>query len=235
MKSEVHRAPGDHAQPMVVAGANGYANQPENFEANFKEKMMTMLTFKKILCPTDFSEASYEALARAVALAEQGMSELCVVHVEPPAQTMTALAGLTPSAEDEPTRRAAAIKNLCAVLEERVPAAVRSRALLKQGEAAEQIVRAAQEEDVDLIVLTTHGARGWQPGVLGSVAEAIVRTAACPVLSISGPAGTLREAKDRATAPNVQPGNNDAATGPGNALRPAIEVVPSHRLYLDGD
>ena len=185
-----------------------------------------MLTFKRILCPTDFSEASYEALAKAVGLAEQGRSEICLLHVEPPLEAVTPLAGLAPYAENEVVRRAATIKNLCEVLEERVPASVRSHAVLKQGDAAEQIVRTAREEGADIILLTTHGARDWQPGILGDVAEAVVRTASCPVLIINGPPAT------RAAAKAVKDG---ALEDIGGALRPELEVVSSHRIYLDGD
>jgi hypothetical protein len=64
---------------------------------------------------------------------------------------------------------------------------------LLTGCIAGEIVRTAEEENVDLIVLTTHGAMGWRPGVLGAVAEEVVRTARCPVLTISGPATGIEE------------------------------------------
>jgi nucleotide-binding universal stress UspA family protein len=133
---------------------------------------------------------------------------------------------MAPHAEDEAIRRAATIKNLCEVLDQRVPASVSSHAVLKQGDAAEQIVRTAREEGADIILLTTHGAHGWQPGVLGTVAEAVVRTASCPVLTISGPSATLTGAKVL---------KYGALAESGGALRPELEMVSSDHIYLDGD
>jgi len=188
---------------------------------------MTMSKFKKILCPTDFSEASFEALAKAVELAEPGGAEVCVVHVEPAADVLTPLAGMAPHAETEAERRAEAVKNLSEILGERVPSHVRTRPILKQGQAAAQVLRTAQEESVDLIVLTTHGATGWQPGVLGVVAEEVLRTARCPVLTISGPAsGQIN---------GVQGGAGDTANHAFDGLRPERETVSGKALYLDGD
>jgi len=175
-----------------------------------------MPTFKKILCPTDFSEASYEGLNKAVELASDAATEICVVHVEP--STQSSYTGHAPEAHQEADRRAETVKNLCAVLEERVPQNVRTRPLLKQGETAEEIIRAAREECADLIVLTTHGAGGLAPGELGRVAATIVQTAPCPVLTInrSAPLETACDASQ---------------------LRPAFETAHSspRAIFLDGD
>ncbi len=181
------------------------------------------MTFQKILCPTDFSEASYEGLRQAIKLAGKGATEICVLHVEPSPSALTPLAGYAPDAHSEADRRAETVKNLCAVLEERVPSHVRTRPLLKQGETAEQIMRAAREEGADLIVLTTHGAGGLQPGELGSVATRVLQIAPCPVMTVNR---THEEA----------PKNSDTPINPA-ALRPEFEVVhaTSRALYLDGD
>ncbi len=183
------------------------------------------MTFQKILCPTDFSEASYEALRQAIELAGTGTAEICVLHVESSPNALTPLGGYAPSARSEADRRAETVKNLCAVLEERVPQSVRTRPLLKQGETAEEIVRAAREEGADLIVLTTHGAGGLRPGTLGSVAVDVLQNAPCPVLTVNRSRESV-EARSDSTA------IFDAA-----ALRPEFEIVhaTSHALYLDGD
>ena len=183
-----------------------------------------MSTFKKILCPTDFSEASYEALDQAVKLAFDG-AEVCVLHVEPVEKLVTPFAGLAPDARSEADRRAETVKNLCAVLEERVPSQVRTRPLLKQGDAVEQILRAAREENADLIVLTTHGAGGLAPGELGRVAASIVQIAPCPVLTMNRSQAEVGQTIEVANRQDL------------NALRPEFEVVHStpNALYLDGD
>lgn len=55
---------------------------------------------------------------------------------------------------------------------------------LVQGEAADEILRLAQELDCDLIVMGTHGRKGLPRLLLGSVAEKVLREATCPVLTI---------------------------------------------------
>ena len=52
------------------------------------------------------------------------------------------------------------------------------------GYAAEEIIRAAEAEKADMIVIATHGGTGWQHLIFGSVAEKVVRLASCPVLTI---------------------------------------------------
>jgi nucleotide-binding universal stress UspA family protein len=56
--------------------------------------------------------------------------------------------------------------------------------LMKTGDARDMIDQAAKELGADLIVMGTHGRRGFSRALLGSVAETVVRTAPCPVLTI---------------------------------------------------
>lgn len=184
-----------------------------------------MTIFKKILCPTDFSEAAYEGLLCAMKLATPGVTELCVVHVDAPTDVTSSLGDATDSA----MRRAAAVGNLSAILEEQVSPSINSRPLLRSGNAALEIVRAAKEEGADLIVLTTHGAAGWRPGLLGAVADEVLRLAPCPVLTVSAPA----TGKDY---DELHP--EEALVRAAANFRPELEtgtVVANHRLYLDGD
>lgn len=185
-----------------------------------------MAALRKILCPVDFSEASYEGLRQAVELSTPGITEICVVHVEAHADVLEALNGIA-DASEAASRRAEVVMNLSEVLEERVPASVNSRPLLRSGDAAGEIVRAAKEEGAQLIVLTTHGAAGWRPGVLGSVTEEVIRTAPCPVLTIGAPASGHSEEEWFA-----EPA---ALTRAAAAFRPAREKVASNHIYLDGD
>ncbi|HVF09941.1 MAG TPA: universal stress protein [Abditibacteriaceae bacterium] len=191
-------------------------------ETSADVKEMKTMTFQKILCPTEFSEASYEGLEKAVELATPGLTELCVVHVEQPA-ALSPVTELTPYAHTAAERRAEAVANLCAVLDERVPSWVRTRPLLKCGDAATEIVRAARAENADLIVLTTHGAGVTQPGLLGGVAEEILRAAPCAVLTITAPANGQAHGIYRSPA------------NPCGAMRPSREIVASKAIFLDGD
>jgi nucleotide-binding universal stress UspA family protein len=146
--------------------------------------VVVMPTFNKILCPTDFSVASYEGVYKAVEMALNGVTEICVVYVEVPAVTQGDLAGSLSRSSIEASRIAEAVKNLCAVLQDHIPPQVRAHPLFKQGDPAEQILIAAEEFGADVIILTTQGA-GTKKGTLGSVASEILRRANRPVLTVS--------------------------------------------------
>jgi nucleotide-binding universal stress UspA family protein len=127
--------------------------------------------------PTDFSEPSVAALEVAAALARVQRGELLIVHVSPEPDGGSAAA----RALDEDTR---ALQRL---LEETRPrdARVPLRHLGLHGDdTAAVIVAAAEREGADLIVIATHGRSGLSRLLLGSVAEAVVRTAECPVLTL---------------------------------------------------
>jgi universal stress protein A len=152
-----------------------------------------MLPFKKILCPIDFSEASYETLSNAAELASHFKAELCLLHVTPK------LTGIPPDPlyvfkgpeQYEREQEAADKDELQKVIEQRVPGDVAARALVTEGEAADEILRVAESEAADLIIIATHGLSGWRHIAFGSVTEKVVRQAPCAVLvrRIVPPAG----------------------------------------------
>lgn len=146
---------------------------------------MRMLPFKKILYPTDFSEASYEALKAANELALHFSAELCLVHVvSPVVQTSPDFA---PSVLPLQKMEASAENSLQEVIKQRVPKELQVRQIVVLGRAADEIIRISEEEKVDLIVIATHGQTGWRHMVFGSVAEKVVRLAPCPVLTVRAP------------------------------------------------
>ena len=142
-----------------------------------------MLPLKKILYPTDFSEASYEALKVANEVAVHHSAELCVVHVTPPVPMAAAATGYSAIAEMERSEEI----SLHELIKERIPKELHIRQIITIGGAADEIIRIAEQERVDLIVIGTHGQTGWRHAVFGSVAEKVVRLASCPVLSIRAP------------------------------------------------
>ena len=142
-----------------------------------------MLCLKKILYPTDFSEASYEALKVANELAAYHSAELYIVHAISPLFAAGSPTGISPIAEMEK----AAQTSLQEVIKERIPKELHIRQVITIGGAADEIIRIAEQERVDLIVIGTHGQTGWRHAVFGSVAEKVVRLASCPVLSIRAP------------------------------------------------
>ena len=155
-----------------------------------------MLPLKKILWPTDFSEASYEALSTADTLALHFSAELILVHVIPPVPLIPAydapaagVAGTAYLKEIENTAR----ESLDKVALERVSSEVGCLKVVALGNPAEEVVRTAAEHVADLIVTATHGVSGWRRFIFGSVAEKVIRMALCPVLSIQVPPEEVEE------------------------------------------
>jgi nucleotide-binding universal stress UspA family protein len=135
-----------------------------------------MLPIKTILVATDFSPMSEHAFRFAGALARDYKSRLIVVHViHPPAAVYAETAVFV----EEPDF-AAARESLDAL---RVPG-VEAEYRLMEGEPAPTIVQVACETHADLIVLGTHGRGGLMRVLMGSVAEDVLRTAPCPVMTL---------------------------------------------------
>ena len=145
-----------------------------------------MLPFRRILCPTDFSEPSYRALWAANELALQFSASLVVVHVVPLVIDIPTSADCyTPS--DVETAQARAQETLQEVVGKRISQRVRIHTKVAVGVPADEIVKAAADDNVDIIVMATHGLTGWRRLICGSVAETVVRLAPCPVLTMQAP------------------------------------------------
>jgi universal stress protein A len=159
--------------------------------------------FHRILCPTDFSPVADAGVERAVSLAVRERAELVILHVLAPltAYVLPDVVGSISVEIEEQTREEARIE--LRRLRERVRrSGVPAHTVLAQGYAPQQIARAAERLHCDLIVLGTHGRTGLTRIFLGSVAEAVVRHAPCPVLTIRPPQLALRpgQAEDRLQA-----------------------------------
>jgi nucleotide-binding universal stress UspA family protein len=145
-----------------------------------------MIELKRILFPTDFSSNSKFARDYALGFAEHFHSELHVLHVLQDVMLYTAAPNATyampPSYLDE--LKASAERSL----EQTIDADwAKERAVVRAtrfGAPFVEIIRYAKEQDIDLIVLGTHGRTGLKHVLLGSVAENVVRKASCPVLTI---------------------------------------------------
>lgn len=140
-----------------------------------------MIVLKQILVATDFSEASAAAMDYGRALARTFGASLHLLHVaENPF--------LRPTAVDPYALREATLRRLAGRLTEDDKGALRATAVLDTSdEPADAIVTYAGAHGIDLIVMGTHG-RGTVAQILvGSVAEKVVRTAPCPVLTVRHP------------------------------------------------
>jgi nucleotide-binding universal stress UspA family protein len=145
-------------------------------------------TVSKILVPTDFSESADAALAYAKTLAGCLGASLHLLHVfvDPFAPAGYAPEVYVPVSLEVRERALAAAR---ARLEERLTAEEElffrgTRTVVTTGLTAKQIVKFAAEQGITMIVMGTHGRRGLSHLFLGSVAEHVVRTAPCPVLTV---------------------------------------------------
>jgi len=143
-----------------------------------------MLTIKKILCPTDFSDASLKGLEYAADLAAVFQAEIKVLYVlpiMPPTPNDPNISFEVP--EFERLVHKDSEQKLQAIVDAKIPKTVKAAAIIGHGSPAKEIVRVAEEEKTDLIVIATHGHSGWHHLVLGSVAEKVIRLAHCPVFA----------------------------------------------------
>jgi universal stress protein A len=137
------------------------------------------MNWKKILFATDFSPASEGALHYASALARDANASLLILHVEELPAPYSAGELMLPQPEfPNPELR----KMLDAVVPH--DKTIHCEHQLVLGVPAEDIVRVADEENADLIVIGTHGRTGLMRVLMGSVAEAVMRKAGCPVLTV---------------------------------------------------
>ena len=142
------------------------------------------LWFRRILTPIDFSPASKNAIKYAFRFAEDFGAELTLLHVLEPSSSVCfdAIPGALPFCEMD---FSTAEKNLrSAVASARKGKNRRPHWKIRVGVPSHEIVEAAREGDIDLIVIATHGYTGWKHFCIGSTAERVVRAAPCPVLVV---------------------------------------------------
>jgi universal stress protein A len=142
------------------------------------------IAIKKILAPTDFSPASEKALKYALRLATNFGCELTLLHVlEPPISPAFAESPVAPAfSEAEMADAEEGLRGL--VNAARTAGVSGARSKIRKGVATHEIVEAAKELDVDLIVIATHGLTGWKHFAIGSTAAQVARAAPCPVLVV---------------------------------------------------
>jgi nucleotide-binding universal stress UspA family protein len=144
--------------------------------------------FYRIVVPTDFSDCSEQAWALAQRLARAFAAELVLVHIlaEPPpheegpfslAQAEKVYEGSRKWVEDSLQAWAAKAQSQ----------GLNVRVVLRPGAPDRELVTLAMDERADLVVIGTHGRGGIDRALLGSVADRVVRTAPCPVLTVRKP------------------------------------------------
>lgn len=130
---------------------------------------------RQVLVATDFSGSSGDAIAHASSVAMESGGRLHLLHVLPPRDR-------TPGELSDERRRA--LEKLASLITADVELALKTTKEVRVGHAAESIVAYARDQGIDLIVVGTHGRTGLRRLALGSVAERVLREAACPVAVI---------------------------------------------------
>jgi nucleotide-binding universal stress UspA family protein len=161
------------------------------------------MTIKRILVPVDFSPGSDEALRYAVELARPLRASVHLLHV-----VEDRLAAGMWSADayttDVPGLQVNIVEDAEAHLERIIPTIAGAKYGLEHdvrtGAPAATIVAFAQEVVADLIVMGTHGRTGLSHALMGSVAEQVVRTAPCPVLTLRAAPSTRQKPRKSARA-----------------------------------
>ena len=150
-----------------------------------------MLPVKNILCPTDFSDPSYEALKAADELAAHFGATLHIINVVPLVPIVEAPIGVESAsfnvASYQQELEGQAQKSLKNLAEQKITRGLTAVTEVLIGNAAGEVIRYAGEKGIDMIVIATHGLSGWRRFISGSTTEQIVRQASCPVLTIRRP------------------------------------------------
>jgi len=147
------------------------------------------MDIRHILAPTDFSDYSKKALSDALELAQTFGAKLSLLHViEPPPYPIEGFAPSAVGADLLGDLERQASAELAPVLPDAQEATIEVTRAVAIGAPSRKIVETAEAEHVDLIVMATHGRTGLSHLLIGSVAERVVRTAPCPVLTIRPPA-----------------------------------------------
>jgi nucleotide-binding universal stress UspA family protein len=146
------------------------------------------MNIKAILFPTDFSEFNDAALEYASRLAAESGAMLYIVHADDMEQVAAVMVDSGypyPSPWDEEGRREAHRK-----LEKVLPTVpgVKYQHCYLRGTPTGEIVAFAEQQDVDLIVMASHGRTGLRRLLMGSTTEGVMRQAPCPVLIVKQPA-----------------------------------------------
>jgi nucleotide-binding universal stress UspA family protein len=154
-----------------------------------------MIRLERILCPVDFFPASTRAFEYAVALARNYEADLDLLHV---------VSAVTPTSYEFQLNTAEVLSQLRASAEARMAElATTARGLgarvhpdTRTGDVADAVEEAIGERPTDLVVMGTHGRRGFERWFLGSITERILRRSPVPILTLSHTESTIRVPPD---------------------------------------
>jgi nucleotide-binding universal stress UspA family protein len=136
--------------------------------------------FRNILCPVDFDESSMQALEMAGDIARQNDGTVFVLHVVPMLAPPLRMPVYVPLYEGQRQTAAARLEEIA----HKRLRKLKYELVAEMGDPAYVILKTVARADVDLIVMATHGRRGFSRFFLGSVGELVLRESKCPVLTV---------------------------------------------------
>jgi len=141
---------------------------------------------KKILVPVDFSDNSQKVFESAVNVAGKfGAEVICIFVVQSFEDYSGFFVPHMPIVQFQEEMQGSAEKKMAEFLEENLPKGLAGSSKVLIGDVGEEIVGFAAREGVDMIIMGTHGYKGLERVLFGSVAEQVVKTAPCPVLTVN--------------------------------------------------
>ncbi|SRR5712692_1874091 len=148
-----------------------------------------MLEIKLVLCPVDFSEFSIRAYRHALSLAEHYRAKLVAQHIVelwryPSAEYVASLGNYEEFCR---ALREGGKEQLGAFVKKHTHDEIQPELVVHEGVTPDSILSFAQAQKTDLIVMGTHGRRGYDRVVLGSVTNRVMRRSPCPVLAVCKP------------------------------------------------
>lgn len=174
--------------------------------------------YRKIMCPIDFDDSSLEAVETAASIARQNGGTLTLVHIVPMIIEPT---GLPVYGDLYKVQEETARQQLADIIKTRL-GGIKCEVSLHNGEPAQTILNIARKLAPELLVMATHGRKGFSHFFLGSVAELVLRGASCPVLTVRG----THHDKNTVAAWMT---SNPVTSSPKDKLSSA------HKKMLDGD
>lgn len=142
--------------------------------------MAQVQQFNRILCPVDFDDNSMQALDTAANLARENNGTVFVLHVVP---LIVAPTGMPVYVDLYKDQEETAKTKLLEIAHKRL-SGLKYELLIHTGEPAGTILNAEKRINADVVVMATHGRRGFKRFFLGSIAELVLRESTCPVLTV---------------------------------------------------
>jgi nucleotide-binding universal stress UspA family protein len=146
---------------------------------------MRDFNIRRILIPTDISEASRMELGYGVLFADTLGAELVLLYAEPVVFSIDRFTGASVYVGTSSVDDHALLKKEIRTYADKSLAGKPYEVVVVGGQAIPTILQQAQESAADLIIMATHGLRGWRRAVLGSITEGVMHGAQCPVLSLA--------------------------------------------------